>query len=57
MNMSKKHRTALIMRIWQLNMRRHLTKEIWLNAVRNNLTPAELNYMMSDDWHLFKSLH
>lgn len=57
MNMSKKHRTALQMRLWQINMRGHLTKRLWLNSVRNNLTPAELTYMLCDDWHLFKSLH
>lgn len=56
MNTSKKHRIKTQMNIWQMNMRGHLTKQLFINSVKNNLTPYELNYLMSDDWMLFKDL-
>lgn len=54
MNMSRKHKKAVLMRIWQINMSAHLTKRLYDNAVMNNMTPHELNYLLNDEWQLFR---
>lgn len=57
MNMSRKHKKAVAMRIWQINMSAHLTKRLYDNAVMNNMTPYELNYLLNDDWKLFRGFN
>lgn len=57
MNINRKHKKAATMRIWQLNMSGHLTRRLYKNAVRNNMTPYELNYLLNDDWELFRGFN
>lgn len=54
MNISRKHKKSVTMRIWQMNMRGHLTKRLYDNAVMNNMTSYDLNYLLNDDWVLFR---